>query len=133
MTEEVDKPAPFRIGLIIDSLFQPRWVRRCLEKIVAANVATFAVVIKLPPSKQSEGPLLYKLYNHLDRRFFEATPDALEPESIDGLVDELPGVLADELEKIRDFKLDVLLSFGPTDANVKLADVAKYGVWFYGF
>ena len=133
MTEEVNKPTLPRIGLIIDSLFQPRWVRRCLEKILAAKVAEFVVVVKLPPAKQSEAPLLYKLYNRIDRRFFEATPDALEPESIDDLVDDLPSVSAGELEKIRSFNLDVLLSFGPTDGNVKFADVAKYGVWFYAF
>src|SRR5256885_15221516 len=101
MTEQVDKPAPLRIGLIIDSLFQPRWVRRCLEKIAATKVAVFVVIVKLAPAKQSEGPLLYKLYNRIDRRFFEATPDALEPESIDDLVNDLPSVLVDELEKIR--------------------------------
>ncbi|HKN83956.1 MAG TPA: hypothetical protein VJW17_10980 [Pyrinomonadaceae bacterium] len=133
MTEEVNKPTLPRIGLIIDSLFQPRWVRRCLEKILAAKVAEFVVVVKLPPAKQSEAPLLYKLYNRIDRRFFEATPDALEPESVDDLVDDLPSVSAGELEEIRSLNLDVLLSFGPTDGNVKFADVAKYGVWFYAF
>ena len=130
MTEQVDKPAPLRIGLIIDSFTQPRWVRQCLEKICAANVATFEAVVKVPQARPDEGPLLYKLYNRLDRRVYPPTPDALEPVSIDELISILPVVATDEWEK---FNLDVLLNFGPTEWNAKVAGWAKYGVWFYRF
>src|SRR5436309_2508104 len=124
MTEQVDKPAPLRIGLIIDSFTQPRWVRQCLEKIYAAKVATFEAVVKVPPAQRGEGPLLFKLYNRLDRSMFPATPDALEPVSIDELISILPVVASDELEK---FNLDVLLNFGPTEWNARVAGSAKYG------
>ena len=130
MTEQVDKPAPLRIGLIIDSFTQPRWVRQCLEKIRAAKVATFEAVVKVPEMQRGEGPLLYKLYNRLDRRVYHATPDALEPVSIDELISILPVVATDQLEK---FNLDVLLNFGPTELNARVAGSAKYGVWFYVF
>ncbi|HJP91475.1 MAG TPA: hypothetical protein VJ875_05940 [Pyrinomonadaceae bacterium] len=133
MAEQVEKSVRLRIGLIIDSLSQPRWVRRCLEKIAAANVANFVVVVKLAPAEKPEGSLLYKLYNRLDRSAFSVTPDALEQASIDDLVDGSPSLSSDELEKIRTFELDVLLNFGPTEWNAKFAQLAKYGVWFYAF
>src|SRR2546423_12802343 len=111
MTEHVDNPAPLRIGLIIDSFTQPRWVRQCLEKIRTTNVASFEVIVKVPPAQPGEGPLLYKLYNRIDRRVFRATPDALEPVSIDDPIRILSVAPADEVEE---FNLDGLLYFGST-------------------
>jgi hypothetical protein len=130
MTEQVDKPTLLRIGLIIDSFTQPRWVRQCLEKIRAAGVASFEAVVKVPQVERREGPLLYKLYNRLDRSVFPATPDALELVSVEELIDTAPAASLDDLEKLN---LDVLLNFGPSEWNVKLAGSAKYGVWFYVF
>jgi hypothetical protein len=122
MTAQVDKPTPLRIGVIIDSFIQPRWVRRCLEKVIATGVARIDRVIKVPPRKNERESLLYKIYDHFDRRFFAS--DALEPVSIEDL---LPGA-ADEAAD-----LDVLINFGPTDLNRDFAGAAKQGVWFYLF
>src|SRR5215213_5865342 len=133
MTVQVDKSAPFRVGIIIESFVQPRWVRKALEKVLGAAVSTFELVVKVPAEKDSGTSLLYKLYNRMDHRLFHARLDALELVSIDDLVGSLPIVSPDELEKIRAFDLDVLLSFGPGELNAKFGGLAKYGVWFYAF
>ncbi|HYK19898.1 MAG TPA: hypothetical protein VEV42_04130 [Pyrinomonadaceae bacterium] len=129
----LDKRPPLRVGLIIDSFTQPRWVRQCLEKIRATKVATFELVVKVPEVQQGERSLFYKLYNRLDRRIYRAAPDALEPVSVNDLVHDLPNLSPDETDNIKKFNLDVLLNFGQTESNATFARLAKYGVWFYVF
>src|SRR5438045_2469260 len=132
MTVQVDNPAPLRIGIIIDSFVQPRWVRQALEKIVATGVATFELVVKVPPEKKGSS-FLYKLYNRMDRTLFTPSPDALESVNIDDLLGSLPILSPDELEKTKECSLDVLLNFGPRESQSRFANLAKYGVWFYAF
>lgn len=112
---------------------QPRWVRKSLENVLAADVSTFELVVKVPPEKNTGESLLYKLYNRMDRSMFAVTPEALEPVSIEDLLDSLPVLSIAELEKIAACNPDVLLNFGPRELNSKFADTAKYGVWFYRF
>src|SRR5215203_2578238 len=132
MTAQVAK-SYLRVGLIIDSFVQPRWMRKALEKVVATGVSTFELVLKVPAEKTTEESLLYKLYNRMDRSVFAATPDALELVSIEDLVGSLPRSQSNEAEKIKAFNLDVLINFAQTGWNSKFANLAKYGVWFYAF
>ena len=133
MTVHVERPTALRVGLIIDSFVQPRWVRKSLEDILAADVSVFALLVRVAPEKKNRDSLLYKLYQRMDRSFFRAPATALELVGIDDLVGSCPVLLADELEKIKAFNLDVLMNFGPTVFNSKLATFARHGVWFYAF
>jgi hypothetical protein len=133
MTVQVDRPTALRVGLIIDSFVQPRWVRNSLEDILAADVSEFALLIRVTPEKKTRDSLLYKLYQRMDRSFFRAPATALELVGIDDLVGSCPVLLPSELENIKAFNLDVLVNFGPTAFNSKLATLAKHGVWFYAF
>src|ERR1044071_8896404 len=132
MTVQVAKPL-LRVGIIIDSFVQPRWVRKSLENVLAAGVSTFELVVKVPAEENIEESLLYTLYNRMDRRVFVAKRDAMEPVSIEDLVGSLPSLQADETDKIKAFNLDVLISFAQTDLKARFAGLAKYGVWFYAF
>jgi hypothetical protein len=129
---QVNNPNPTRIGIIIDSFAQPCWVRRSLEKVLATRQSTFELLIKVA-KENAEDSFLYKLYNRMDRSMFAGKPDALEVVSIEDLVGSLPSLDAEQLEQIREFKLDMLLNFGPTELNSKFADVTRYGVWFHTF
>jgi hypothetical protein len=124
----VDQPAPLRIGIIIDSFVQPRWVRRSLEKVLASTVARIELVGKVD-QQDDRSSLLYKLYNRVDRSLFEA--DALELVSVEDLLDGV--AVGEELEQIKAAGLDVLINFGPKELNAKFAGAAKHGVWFYSF
>jgi hypothetical protein len=105
-------------------------VRKALENVVAAEVSTFELVVKVASEKDNGQSLLHKLYNGMDRSMWPSSPDALELVSIKDLVDSLPSLTPDELKQM---DLDVLLSFGPTELNSSFANLAKYGVWFYAF
>src|SRR5215471_11179624 len=120
--------APLRIGLIIDSLEQPRWVRRCLEKVVGSSAGKLELVFKVG-HKKDYSSFLFHLYNRVDRKLYAA--DAVSAVSVEDL---LAGVtVAEEFEQIKAANLDVLINFGPSDLNSKLAWVARHGVWFYSF
>src|SRR5688572_6261126 len=117
-------PAPLRVGLIVDSFVQPRWVRRCLEKALETNIATLERIF-LVSSKKESSSLLYKLYNRIDVSLFAA--DALELVDIEDLVKSAA------LEHGSEAQLDVLVNFAPADLNAEFAGAAKHGVWFYSF
>src|SRR5215208_4187558 len=110
-------PASLRVGVIIDSLVQPRWVRRCVEKIVVSAVARVELVVKVEPRK-NDGSLLYRLYNRIDSSLFAA--HALEPTTIEDL---LKGVaVAEEFKNTKGADLDVLVNFGSLELNLQFAD-----------
>lgn len=121
----VDQTAPLRIGIIIDSLVQPRWVRRSLEKVLACGVARIESVVKVDRQDDRSG-LLYKLYNRVDRKLFEA--DALELVSVEDLLEP-----AKQSTEAANAFLDVLINFGGREVNAKFAGAARHGVWFYSF
>jgi hypothetical protein len=125
MTAQVEKPSPFRIGVIVDSLLQPRWVRKCLENVVAKGLGEIVAVVRVAEESSRRG-LLYELYSRIDRRLFES--DALELVSIEDLVSA-----AAKSEELTTADLDVVTNFASTDLNAKYADAAKHGVWFYCF
>lgn len=128
MTANVDQPTPLRIGIVIESFSQPRWVRKSLENVLAGGLGTFALVLKVEPRKASDG-LLYKLYNRMDRRLYPTT--ATELVNVEDLFSEVP-VIAD-VEKIAEFNLDVLMNFAPSEWNKRVSNSAKHGVWFHTF
>jgi hypothetical protein len=76
--------APLRIGLIIDSVVQPRWVRACLEKMLATGVVSLEVIARPSQQTRDDRGLLYQLYNSIDRVFFPA--DAVESVSVEDLL-----------------------------------------------
>jgi len=120
--------APLRIGLIIDSLEQPCWVRRCLEKVLGSGLAKLELVIKVDQKKDYPS-FLFRLYDGLDRKLFAA--DALKAVSVQDLLTAV--TVKEGFEQIKAPNLDVLINFGPTDLNSQFAGIARHGVWFYSF
>ncbi|HEU4837268.1 MAG TPA: hypothetical protein VFS90_22750 [Pyrinomonadaceae bacterium] len=128
MTATFAQPTLLRIGIIIESFSQPRWVRKSLENVLATGRGQFALVVKVP-DKRDSGGLLYKLYNRMDRRLYPTT--ATELVNIEDLFSKLPVV--EDLEKVAEFDLDLLMNFASTGWNQKVSNSAKHGVWFHTF
>lgn len=129
MTVQPEKIPLLRIGVIIESFSQPRWVRKSLENALATKLCTFAVVVKVKPQTNSGGSLLYKLYDRLDRRVFPTA--ATELVSVEDLFSE--ATVIEDVSKLVEFDLDLLINFAATEWNQKVSNSAKNGVWFYGF
>ena len=130
MTVQIVKPAPLRIGIIIDSVVQPRWVRKCLENILALNVAKLELVVRVRAESKGRDSLLYKLYDRMERSIFGA-PSAMEEVRIDDLLGSV--ATCDDDDTINACNLDVLINLGPLELNSRFASLAKHGIWFYRF
>jgi len=128
MTVQPAKPTPIKIGIIIESFLQPRWVRKSLEQALATGLCTFSLVVTVNPKKDS-GSLLYKLYDRMDRRCFP-TP-ATELVSVEDLFSE--ATVIEDADKIAEFELDLLINFASYEWNHRVSKSAKHGVWFYAF
>ena len=128
MTATHPKPPLLRIGIIIESFSQARWVRKSLENVLATGIGQFALVVKVEAKRSGDG-LLYKFYNRLDRRRFPTT--ATELVDIQDLFNEVPVI--EEVNKVAEFNLDLLMNFASTEWNRRVSNSAKHGVWFHTF
>ena len=156
MTVSSTTRPPLRIGLLIDSFVQRKWIYKVIEEIQSSGIAEVAVVIKneAQSTKPKQGRLetywrnrkylLYALYEKLDGRRVKVDPDAFEPTDITPLVSECPVVKvepemkaysdwfpAETLKQIREFDLDVALCFGFRILKGEALKIARHGVWSF--
>ncbi len=146
---------PLRIGLLIDSFVQRKWIHQVIEEIQASGFAEVAVVIKNEaPSKPAQGRLksywenrnhlLYALYGKIDERRVKVQPDAFEPTDLKPLVADVPVISvtpemkkysdwfpAETLAQICEFDLDVALCFGFRILKGDALKIARHGVWSF--
>jgi hypothetical protein len=149
-----DPKRPLRIGLLVDSLTQPRWVSKIINDIQSSDFAEICLVIKNEAKTEPRGRLqsywinrqflLYALYNRVDNRVSLAEDDAFEDVEIQESLSGVPvlGVMPvmkkfsdwfpdDAIEKIRSYDLDVAISHGFRILRGKALRIAKHGVWSY--
>src|SRR5687767_9802079 len=146
---------PLRIGLLIDSFVQRKWIHKVIEEVQSSGIAEIAVVIKneAPKPKQqsrlksywrNRNYLLYEFYGKLDDRRVKVHPDAFEPTDIQPLISDCPVVAVtptmkaysdwfpeETLKQIRDFDLDVALCFGFRILRGDVLKIARHGVWSF--
>jgi hypothetical protein len=144
-----------RIGLLIDSFVQRKWIHKVIEEIQSSGIAEIVVVIKNEspePEQQSRlksywrnrDYLLYELYGKLDDRRVKVQPDAFEPTDIKPLISDCPLVAVtptrkaysdwfpeEALKEIRDFDLDVALCFGFRILKGDVLKIARHGIWSF--
>jgi len=149
-----DSKRPLRIGLLVDSLTQPRWVSKIINDIQASDFAEICLVVKNEATSEPLGRLqsywknrkylLYALYNRVDNRVSLAEENAFEDVEIQNLLSGVPvlGVMPvmkkfsdwfpdDAIEKIRSYDLDVVISHGFRILRGEALKIAKHGVWSY--
>lgn len=155
MSHEVAQKAPvLRIGLLIDSFVQRRWIYKVIEEIQSSGIAEVAVVIKNEAQSPQQGRLksywrnrkylLYTLYGKIDDRRVKVNPDAFEPTDIKPLIPACPVIPVmpemkaysdwfpeETLKQIRNFDLDVALCFGFRILKGEALKIARHGVWSF--
>lgn len=148
-------PAPLRIGLLVDSFVQRKWIHQVIEEINASRFAEIKVVIKNEaPPKPSQGRLksywqnrkylLYALYGKIDDGRVKVKPDAFEPVDLKPTLADIPVVPVtpvmkaysdwfpeEALKQIREFDLDVALCFGFRILKGEALKIARHGVWSF--
>ena len=146
---------PLRIGLLIDSFVQRKWIHQVVNDIQSSDFAEITLIIKNEtqpkPSQgrlksywQNRDYLLYALYGKIDERRVKVKPDAFEPVDLQPLLAECPIVpVVPEMKKysdwfpeavlkqIREFDLDVALCFGFRILKGEALKIARHGVWSF--
>jgi len=145
---------PLRIGILIDSFVQRKWIYKVIDEIQTSGIAEIVVVIKneaqTPPQSRLKSYwrnrkyLLYALYNKVDEFRVKPNPDAFEPIDIKPLlsscpvIEVLPEMKAysdrfpeEKINQIREFQIDVALSFGFRILKGEVLKIARHGIWSY--
>ena len=147
---------PLRIGLLLDSFVQRKWIHQVISDIQASGFAEITVVIKNEAARAEQSPgrltsywrnrkyLLYALYGKIDERRVKVSPDAFEPTDLKPLLAEIPVVPVTPIQKkysdwfpeetlkqIRGFDLDVALCFGFRILKGEALNIARHGVWSF--
>lgn len=155
MTVSSTTRPPLRIGLLIDSFDQRKWIHKIIEEIQASSFAEIVVLIKneaesapkqgrLGSYWRNRNYLLYALYTKLDERRVKVNPDAFETSDIKPLLPACPVVNVkpemkkysdwfpeEALKQIRAYDLDVALSFGFRILKGDALRIARHGVWSF--
>lgn len=155
MTNEPrDSKRLLRIGLLVDSLTQPRWVSKIINDIQSSDFAEICLVVKNEATSEPLGRLqsywknrkylLYALYNRVDNHVSLAEENAFEDVEVEASLSGVPvlGVMPvmkkfsdwfpdDAVEKIRSYELEVVISFGFRILRGEALRIAKHGVWSY--
>ena len=146
---------PLRIGLLIDSFVQRKWIHQVITDIQSSGFAEIAVVIKNEAQPQQHAGrlqnywrnrkyLLYALYEKIDERRVKVSPDAFAPTDLQPLLADCPVVPVtpemkkysdwfpeEVLKQIREFDLDVALCFGFRILKGEALNIARHGVWSF--
>lgn len=132
--------ATLRLGLLVEALDVPRWVRAAIERVAANGHARIAIVVVASPSTGARPP---SLYERVDRRLARAVgPDALAPTSLRDLVagavvhcaapvraaagDVLPD---DATLALRAAELDVVVNLRAGNVAGEVLAAPRCGVW----
>ena len=137
-----------KLGLLLDSFKVPTWIYAIIQRIVDGNSGRFALVIlndhgyEFNEAKQSVS--VYSVLNRIDEKLFTKKPNPFAPKNTAGLLANVPVInvlprqvgkssfLNDtDVNKIKAYRLDILIKFGFDGLQLESLNSAKYGTWFY--
>jgi len=143
-----------RVGLLLDSFLLPAWAFTAIKRIICSNHAELALVIlkqssfKRPPALiafwQDRNHWLYHVFNAIDEKLFLRSANALAQVDTSGTFSNVPvlevrpvdkngeqSFSASDLEKIKSYRLDILVKMGFGNLSGDILFAANYGIWTY--
>ncbi|EAZ82458.1 glucosamine inositolphosphorylceramide transferase family protein [Algoriphagus machipongonensis] len=142
-----NSPQLYRIGILTDSDTLQAWEWECLNALIQQVNAELVLEIRnlSPKPSGKKSPFLYRVYRALDRKIFKSEFDAFKRTPIDSLsqsnftqIQVKPiqttyrdDFLKEDLEKIKAFKLDLILRFGFRILTGEILKIPRLGVWSF--
>lgn len=145
-----------RVGLLIDSVTQPRWVYKIVEDISKAPICEIVLVVKNQDIRENPYErffhalmnkrqyVLWKIYSIIDDLIFKSKPDAFQKMDISPFLNGCPVLPVRPIKKghsdffqeqdvssILTHSLDVAIRFGFRILRGGILDIATYGVWSF--
>ena len=143
-----------KIGILLNSFNIPLWEYELLEELINSDYASINLII-LKNNSYSQKTLLqkikvnwkllvYYMYVRLDAKVFSVTWDAFKPMNARELLREAivlkvktkstkfsDRFYTEDIERIKEEKLDVLVRFGFGILRGDILKSSKYGIWSY--
>lgn len=144
-----------RIGLLIDEDNLPAWIIEMLREIINDPENKIVLVIK-KKSKDQNGLrrylhrefkyLLYRFYQSIDHKIFSFSEDALKSKNISSVLslnsigtleivpvpnDKGELIAREDVDRIKNYNIDVLIKLGFRNLVGDIYDATKYGIWTY--
>lgn len=133
---------------MIDSFSVPAWMQNTIQRIIAGDSGEFSLVILNDGAGQMrEAPshaVVYSIFNRIDEKLFTKAPNPFTSRDVAALLPGVPSIHVaprrksdgwhlDEVdvERIREYRLDILVKFGFEHVRCEFLDASKYGIWFY--
>src|SRR5947209_13761905 len=119
---------PVRVGLLIPRGALEQWALEALDDLARTSCVILVAVI-YARRRAREGGALLAAYERADRRVFRADPDGFAQREPPPWLEGLRTVEADDEDRVRRERLDVIVALADTDASETLAKCAGHGVW----
>jgi hypothetical protein len=142
-----------RVGIILNNFYLEAWKYNILEAITKSDYASLELGIihknRDDTTKYFDKPLsnwktlFYVLYTNLEKRIIQCNPDALAPVDTRNFLKNIPNIeiqpkndlyyeyVEEDIKKIKEFDLDVIIQCGFGILKGDILNAAKYGIWSY--
>jgi len=120
-----------KIGLLVDCDEIEAWFYKAIERLVESDFVDISLVVKIKNREDSKDYFLYNKLRAFDRKLFKQKPDAEVPVDFSLLLSHIQTI--DNINRIKDFKLDLLVYGGNQVLDQNILNSTKYGVWGYHF
>ena len=145
-----------RVGIMINNFQLETWAYTMVEAVARADYASLELVIinknrtdttsYLDKLVSGRKELLYIAYTRLENRIIQNRPDAFALKDIQKFLENVPEIEIqpkmdkysdyvdeEDVKKIREFNLDVILWCGFRTLKGTILTAARYGVWSYHY
>jgi len=143
-----------KIGLLIDSTNVPYWVYLMIEKICKSNYAEINLLIingsqiiknnNITKIKNNRDYFLYKIYSKFENKICKQNPDAFETYNLKKILTDVKELIIipkqteysdwvkdDDIKKILENDLDVIVRLGFRILRGDILKAAKCGIWSF--
>jgi hypothetical protein len=142
------------VGILLNSYSLETWDYAMLEGIIRSGYASLDLVIVngsreektsyLDKILANRKKLLYIAYTKLENQIIQCHPDAFAPTDAQKLLENIPVIETkpkkvtyfdwieqEDVEKIKEYRLDVIIRLGFRILKGDILNAAQYGVWSY--
>lgn len=155
MSVPATQPGKIRVGVLLDSFHQPRWVASILQELDQAACVSVVLVVRnasVNETKQTarqrfqglSSHFAYRVYKKLDEHFARRGEDPFELIDVSGLLTGVHKLQVsprctkysdyfedEDIKEVSRYRLDVGLRFGFRILRGEILNAAKHGIWSY--
>jgi hypothetical protein len=141
-----------RIGLLFDDIMIPHWSYKMIEAIKNNHHCELILALRNMPEKHVNKNILekiseygqvgvFELWSMIDKKLSKCRPDAFVPVNLKDLLSSDTNYITiqmtrdelkeSEIDKIKQYDLDVLIRIGLNPCSKSLARLARFGIWSF--